>query len=224
MQVAALCYCNQYLTDGFMQRPIVKSLLDLTGLGMTWEEVVTALVDAGLWTEVEGGYQIHDYHEYQPTKAQVWAERQQKKAAGKAGGKAAAKARAIAPAQAEPVAESKPDSVPVSVSQRTTPNTSGDFKKFWDEYPVNTSGKKPDKQLALKQWQKLKVVDRERALTAVANYRADCERGTYVKHAHRWLRDHTFMDWQEPGTPRPSPNGIKPNKNRGINEMWGRTE
>src|SRR6266540_5902380 len=34
MQVAALCYCNQYLTDGFIPRTVVAGLLDFAGLGM----------------------------------------------------------------------------------------------------------------------------------------------------------------------------------------------
>ncbi len=110
MQVTALCYCNQYLTDGFIPRSVAKSLLDFEGLVFTlewrglddggcnveWHHIAKDLVEAKLWEEVEGGYQIHDYHDYQPSRAAVMAEREQKRAAGKAGGKAAAKSRAKA--------------------------------------------------------------------------------------------------------------------------------
>lgn len=134
MQVAALCYCNSYLTDGFVPRSVVPGLLHLEGLGMRmwmgdlagggedadWKLVVEDLLEAGLWEEVPGGYRIHDYHEYQPTKEQVLKEREQKRLAGQKGGKASAKARAgaagqaraSAPAQAERQAESKPVPVP----------------------------------------------------------------------------------------------------------------
>jgi hypothetical protein len=81
------------------------------GEDMSSDWIVGHLVRVGLWEEVEGGYLVHDYDDYQPTKAEVLAEREQKQAAGRAGGIAAAKARAKADAQAE----SKPVPVPVPV-------------------------------------------------------------------------------------------------------------
>lgn len=89
MQVVALCYCNKYLTDGFIPRSVIPSLLNLEGLAMRcwegelvgggqnadWSLIVEDLIGAGLWHEVDGGYQIHDYLEYQPSRAQVLAER-----------------------------------------------------------------------------------------------------------------------------------------------------
>ena len=62
MHVAALCYCNQHLTDGVVPKQIARTLLDLTGLGMgiwdgelvggghdaEWSLIVDDLVDAGL--------------------------------------------------------------------------------------------------------------------------------------------------------------------------------
>jgi hypothetical protein len=89
MQVAALCYCNHYLTDGFIPASAVPGLLNLNGLGMrmwagelmgggedaTWEFIVEDLLNAGLWHEIDGGYQIHDYLDYQPSKEKVIADR-----------------------------------------------------------------------------------------------------------------------------------------------------
>ncbi len=143
MQVAALCYCNRHLTDGFIPRGQVPKLIVCDGLfrerdgkiqPITWRDVVQDMIDGGLWREVEGGYQIHDYLEFQPSKEDVLSSREQKREAGSKGGQAAAKARAtrsakapakapakaratadaIAPPQAPPQAESKP--VPVSGS------------------------------------------------------------------------------------------------------------
>jgi hypothetical protein len=131
MQVAALCYCNTYLTDGFVPRSVVPGLLHLDdldaemlpGIGpdVGWKHVLKRVLDACLWEEVPGGYRIHDFHEYQPSKEQVLAEREQKKLAGQKGGRASAQARASARgqaraeagAQAERQAESKPVPVPV---------------------------------------------------------------------------------------------------------------
>ena len=39
--------------------------------------VAEALVAAGLWESVPGGYRIHDFHDYNPTAADAKAYRQQ---------------------------------------------------------------------------------------------------------------------------------------------------
>ncbi len=91
------------------------------GENITTDWVIAHLLRVGLWEEVVGGYRIHDYGEYQPTKAQVLADRAAKAAAGRAGGIAAAKARGRAPdvAKRQPVPVPKP--VPVSVP-KTVPS------------------------------------------------------------------------------------------------------
>lgn len=127
MQIAALCYCNQYLTDGFIPRSVVGGLLDFEGLGMrmwqgdvmgggedaTWQLVVEDLLTAGLWVEEKGGYRIHDYHDYQPSREAALKLREDRIAAGHKGGKASAKARGQASASANAQAKSKPGPVPV---------------------------------------------------------------------------------------------------------------
>jgi hypothetical protein len=103
-------------------------------------------------------------------------------------------------------------------------NTSRTFVPFWAQYPPNAQGKKPDKQLALKQWLKLSPKDQERAMVAVENYAAACADGTYAKYAHRWLRDRTFEAWQTPARASPNGNLAGMNKHRGINDLWERDE
>jgi hypothetical protein len=142
MQIAALCYCNSYLTDGFVPRSVVPGLLHLEGLGMRmwagevvgggedadWKLVVADLLDAGLWEEVTGGYRIHDFHDYQPTRQEVLELRDKRKTAGQKGGLASAQARASASgkagaqgvAEAVAQAESKPVPVPVPVPTTET--------------------------------------------------------------------------------------------------------
>ena len=71
LHVAALCYCARHLTDGHLPATKVPRLLDLP----TWRKVVTSLVEAGAWREVDGGYQLHDYLDFQPSRAEVEAER-----------------------------------------------------------------------------------------------------------------------------------------------------
>lgn len=88
LYVAGLCFCNRNLTDGFIPAPKARSLMDWHGIGLfepkglggplhgaDGETVAGWLVAAGLWEEVDGGYQVHDYGEYQPSREQVVAER-----------------------------------------------------------------------------------------------------------------------------------------------------
>ncbi|MBE3589986.1 MAG: hypothetical protein IMW98_08510 [Firmicutes bacterium] len=92
--LAGLAYCNRNLTDGFIPRSVAATLacfevVDSEGRvwslartsGMVGEDVdstwvIELLVDAGLWEEVPGGYRVHDYLDYQPSKEQVISERE----------------------------------------------------------------------------------------------------------------------------------------------------
>ncbi|HEX9565593.1 MAG TPA: DnaD domain protein [Gemmatimonadaceae bacterium] len=139
--VTGLAYCNRNLTDGFIPWSVARTMvswdwLDITEpknaergyqiasasrtCGMRGDDidsdyVIALLVVAGLWDEVDGGFQIHDYGDFQPTKAQVEAERAAKQAAGQAGGQASAQARAkqrLEQNSTTTQAKSKPDPVP----------------------------------------------------------------------------------------------------------------
>jgi hypothetical protein len=71
LYVCGLAYANRYLTDGFIPDRQAVRLVDTDDS----EPLVRRLVDTGLWERVEGGYQIHDYLEYQPSSEKVKAER-----------------------------------------------------------------------------------------------------------------------------------------------------
>jgi hypothetical protein len=66
--VRAGSWSMHQLSDGFIPREIVSAL------GGDWDDTA-ALINAGLWQEAPGGYQFHDWAEYQPTREQVLAER-----------------------------------------------------------------------------------------------------------------------------------------------------
>ena len=57
-----MCYASGYLTDGFIPSAALEK---------GSERYARRLVEVGLWERVEGGYRIHDYHDYQPTRAAV---------------------------------------------------------------------------------------------------------------------------------------------------------
>lgn len=67
--VRAGSWSMHQLTDGFIPRAIV------TALGGTKADTVS-LVGSGLWHSVDGGFQFHDWSEYQPTRESVLAERE----------------------------------------------------------------------------------------------------------------------------------------------------
>ena len=106
--LAGLAYCNRNLTDGFIPWAVARSLCSFeyapvegdenllrAGIivgeadrdGMfagfpvdpTW--VVNALLNAGLWEMAPGGYRVHDFGEYQPSKEEI--ETQRAKTAGR---------------------------------------------------------------------------------------------------------------------------------------------
>lgn len=109
LHVAALCYCNQYLTDGFIPKAAARTLIDFEDFGGV-NQIINTLVNNCLWDEEADGYRLHDYHDYQPTKQQVIELRTKKQAAGVAGGKASAKAKR----------EAKSNPVPGPVSDTST--------------------------------------------------------------------------------------------------------
>jgi hypothetical protein len=97
--LAGLAYCNRNLTDGFIPWNKARTLCSfevaeddgavweisrvsgMAGEDMSADWLIGLLIGAGLWETVRSekgrieGYRIHDYQEYQPSKAQIEAER-----------------------------------------------------------------------------------------------------------------------------------------------------
>jgi len=72
--VSGLCYAARYLTDGFVPETIA---LRFAGSS---PELLEKLVECSLWDKVNGGYQIHDFLDYNPPASKVKAEREAAKA------------------------------------------------------------------------------------------------------------------------------------------------
>lgn len=71
--VCGTLYCAKFLTDGYIPLRQVVMLTSFEGLvaddePVTLKRVIDALLDVGLWEEAEGGYQVHDYLKYNPSK------------------------------------------------------------------------------------------------------------------------------------------------------------
>ena len=97
-------YCSKHLTDGFVPRKVVRMY--------GGEKHAKSLESAGLFKAASGGWMIHDYLDWNPSKEQVLEIRAARQAAGQAGGRASGQARAQASASASPQAKSNPVPVP----------------------------------------------------------------------------------------------------------------
>lgn len=105
LHVAAITWCCRNLTDGFVPEAKVDCILNVPRTSRELLEnvaskesvpgglverlaaalfetgdphagpIVDSLVEAGLWREVPGGYQLHDFLVYNPTKEKVLADR-----------------------------------------------------------------------------------------------------------------------------------------------------
>lgn len=86
LHIAALTYCNQQLTDGF----IPEDVLPMIGM-FAFLDPANAMANAdrllstGLWDAVANGYQIHDYLQYNMSKEQITEMKEARKEAGKRG-------------------------------------------------------------------------------------------------------------------------------------------
>lgn len=69
-------YCRMNTTDGFIPKTVVPGLVP--GLKGAYRHAA-ALVAAGLWEDAVGGYRVHDYFDFNPSKAQVEHWRQKDK-------------------------------------------------------------------------------------------------------------------------------------------------
>lgn len=66
LHVAAICYANRHLTDGYLDAARIPRLVP-----KHQKRFVTELVNADLWETVDGGYQIHDYLDWNKSRDEV---------------------------------------------------------------------------------------------------------------------------------------------------------
>jgi hypothetical protein len=86
LYVAGLCYASGELTDGFIPNPAVRKLGVLADVADP-ERAAERLTEVGLWETCDGGYQIHDFLDWNPTKEHVLEVRRSRAEAGQKGGK-----------------------------------------------------------------------------------------------------------------------------------------
>jgi hypothetical protein len=94
-------WSSQQLTDGF----IPKQVLEALSRGASF---ASELVASGLWVEVPGGYQFHDWGQYQPLASEVKTVREKRAESGRKGGLASGRSRREASASSKTEAKSNP--------------------------------------------------------------------------------------------------------------------
>jgi hypothetical protein len=80
--LCGLCYCQEGLTDGFIPREALPYL----GVKNA-PQLAAFLVKSGLWDEVEGGWQVHDYLSHNRSAAEVAELKDRRGSGGKLGGR-----------------------------------------------------------------------------------------------------------------------------------------
>lgn len=93
--VVAGAWSSSNLTDGFVPDHVLTRLLPDS------DKLARKLVAAGLWRRVRGGYQFHDWSDFQPSSSDVRAMREKRAAAGRIGGLNSGKVRSKAGSKVE---------------------------------------------------------------------------------------------------------------------------
>jgi hypothetical protein len=105
--VRGLAWSAFYLTDGHVPSKIARVIAGES------RGALAALVRSGLWAECPGGYQIHDYLEYNPSRAEVLEKREKDRI--RKGGDSARNSTGV------DEASNAPDPVPIPSRSRPDP-------------------------------------------------------------------------------------------------------
>jgi len=115
----SISYSDYHRTDGFVPTGVWPALPGTPG-------AVKSLVTTGLWEPVAGGYMVHDYLDYNRSRADIEALEQSRRSAGQAGGAAKAQARALAKPLAKPLANARasPDGGSLALASKNVASAS----------------------------------------------------------------------------------------------------
>lgn len=138
LHTEAIFWCARNMTDGYVAS---HELRDVSGISKP-ERHLTALVSRGLWVEQEGGgWRLHDYLEYQPSRSKVLQMREIRKEAGSIGGKRSGETRAGRKPAAKKGSGSKSEAKPKqSASRFASPPAPFLLKKEGTESPPASQG------------------------------------------------------------------------------------
>lgn len=202
--VVAGSWSSDNLQDGFVPDHQLQWLLPARA-----DELAHKLVTARLWRRVRGGYQFHDFADWNKTKEEVLALREARAEAGRKGGVNSGDTRSNGQASASANAEAKtkqkrtqtrPDQTESSSNSHGDPPAPG-FDEIWSIYPFKRGGRQGAEKAyakALKQ----PGVTHNIILAGVQAYRDECvqqqTQQRYVAHAATWLNNGRWDEFTEP--------------------------
>ena len=203
LHVAAITWCGRNLTDGLIPKCKARLLLEHE----RFPDLAQVMVEVGLWHDRGDCWEVHDYLEYNPSRADVLAKREAisevRAEAGRLGGKQSGiTRRSKAEANAEANVKQNRSPVPVPVPKRSRSlrsllsESNPDFDQFWAAYPRKTG-----KGAARKAWEQLRpalAAVLEALAWQVKQDRWRAERGKYIPHPATWLTQGRWED--EPDT------------------------
>lgn len=205
--VIAGAWSSSHLTDGFVPTHALTRLLPGS------DELARALVNAGLWRRAKGGYQFHDWSEYQPSKDDVDAERkaarermrklrlERQGAAQPTNGSPEQQANVRANFGRSSATPTRPDPLKNNIknsSSTAAPSTdTEEFDRFWRAYP-----RRIGKGQARKAWATaLKrgadpevIIERAGRFTALRGN----EDPKFTPHPSTWLNGERWDDVPDP--------------------------
>lgn len=202
MHVRAICYCSTQLSDGLVR----SGALPLLTRHRKPLSLVAALVKEGLWEPQEDGWIIHDYLDWQESRASVLAKREA--ARERMSRRRSPEVRPnIARTSGELREQETETETEKNKSMPTAPQIGAPddgFEAWWQTYPTPAIGTKPDKAGCRKRWARLSKADRAAAEVGLRHYVAAIgASGTPAKYPATWLNGRVWEDFQEPVTPAP---------------------
>lgn len=191
LHVCGCCYAAKHETNGKVPKNIVPRLSDRKNP----MKLAGALVDAGLWHDLGDEYEIHDFLEYNPSKAELDSKRKAKAMAGAMG--AAKRWGSQLPSQSHSSSHpgpNAPDPLTNTVKPPAEPFVS-EFEAWWVDYP-----RKVSKADAFKAYQaRRRQGIRHHPLMVAAQQYAKTKAGTelrYLLHGATFLaKDGPWSEW-----------------------------
>lgn len=216
----ALSLCGDRLTDGFISRRAL-----LSNIGATPEQV-QALVDEGMFEEVDEGWLIHDYTKHNRTKEQVLharADAKERKSKSRGHGSVTAVSQRDMRVTSGQTPEhqnelSKDNSTPPTPSK---PDFDGLLDSLERIYPTNRfDGKTSQARMQLEiEWPKIVKAageaDPREFLEAKTRAYVGATEERFVKTFSRFIGGELYArNWEKPKPETPSPRQVQPVKSR----------
>jgi len=180
--VFAGSWSGRYLTDGFIPH-------DALAIIKGNDTIASELIEAGLWDEVDGGFQFHDWCEYQYSKEDIEGRRlrdreKKRKQRGLSLGDTLGESLGESPGfRGEGEGEGEGIGSLIKKDEK--------FAEFWDTYP-----RKAGKQAAQRAWKTaITKANPEQIIIAAGTFRHDPNReDQYTPHPATWLNQGRWDD------------------------------